>query len=440
MKVLIVSMDSVGEGLPWALRAAKAGHSVKLWIAPDADKLTGTGFKGVERIDNWLAHAKWSDILIPTGNHCFMNKFDMLRKSGVRVFGPSVKSAELEIKRAEGMKIFEDHDIEVPEWEQFATLDKVEAHVRKTGDRFVFKTLGDADDKSTSYVAKSPADMIARIQRWKKLGSVEGPFMLQEFIEGYEFAVSRWMGTDGFIGKYNENAEFKKLLSGNVGPNCGEAGTVLKYVDTSKLGDYVLGPLEEDLVKMGHIGDVDVNCIVAKEGGQAYPLEWTCRAGWPSTNILLASHKGDPVQWAYDACEGEDSLEVSPQVFCGIVLSQPDYPFSKFTKAEVTDIPIYGVTPQNGKYIHPQAVKISKMPDMQGDEIVDRDIWTTTGDYLAVVTGSGKTVKKACERAYETVKEVHVPNICYRDDVGEKLKDEIPALHKFGYATEFSYE
>jgi len=437
MKVLILNMDSVGEMLPFAIRCVSAGHAVKLWMSPDNHKETGLGFKGIERIDNWLSQAKWADIVIPSGNHDFIPKLDMLRKNGVKVFGPSKKSAALEIERAQGMEFFKKHGIDVPEWQQFEGLKEAEAHVRKKPDRYVFKTLGDEDDKSLSYVGKTPADMIARLQRWQKLGmNPNGPVILQSVIDGGEFAVSRWMGSDGFIGPYNENFEHKKLLSGDAGPNCGEAGTVMKYVEESKLGEQVLAPLEDALVEMGHLGDIDVNCIV-DEKGKAWPLEFTTRLGWPAANIMWATHKGDPVEWMLSACEGEDALSTSPAVAVGVVLAQPDYPNSKFTKAEVADIPIYGVTPENKKYIHPQSVKIDTMPAMEGEKIVEKPIWCTTGDYIAVVTGTGKTVKQARERAYKTVKEVHVPNMMYRDDIGEKLEKQIPELQKHGYATEF---
>src|SRR5579859_1627134 len=99
MKVLILNMDSVGEMLPFAIRCVKAGHAVKIWMSPENHKETGKGFKGVERIDNWLSAAKWADIVIPSGNHEFMPKLDMLRKAGVKVFGPTKASADLEIKR-----------------------------------------------------------------------------------------------------------------------------------------------------------------------------------------------------------------------------------------------------------------------------------------------------------------------------------------------------
>jgi phosphoribosylamine--glycine ligase len=439
MKILLIDHDAVALAL--ALRCVKAGHAVRWFIKPKEsnNQTVGDGFKGIEKVDNWLTSAKWADLIWCSSNDDYLPKLDSLRKVGVKFFGPSEKSAALEIKRSEGMRFFESNGIDVPEYEQFKTLAEAEAHVRKSEKRYVFKTLGDNEDKSLSYVSKTPADMIARLQRWQKLNmNPKGPVMLQEFIPGVEFAVSGWMGANGFLGPLNENFEHKKLLSGDVGPNCGEAGTIMKYVQSSVLAEMVLFPLEVSLQKLGHLGDVDVNCII-DEKGKAWPLEFTCRPGWPAFNIMLSAHKGDPVKWMLDACNGEDTLEVSPQVECGIVVAIPDYPYSNKTKAERSDIPVYGITDKNKQYIAPQSIKLAKQPTMSGNKVVDKDIWTTTDDYLCVVTGMGKTVKRACERAYATLKEIHVPDMIYRDDVGEKLQETLPKLHKLGFATEFEY-
>ena len=439
MKVLIIDLD--GLALAFALECVGARHTVRYFLKP-ADYINpkiGDGFKGIERVTNWVGSATWADLVWISGNYDFMAKLEFFRDKGVAVFGPSVKSANLEIKRAEGMRFFEDHDIEVPEFQQFKTLADAEAHVRKTPDRYVFKTLGDEEDKSLSYVGKSPADMIARIERWQRLGmNPKGPVMLQKFIPGIEFAVSRFVGSEGFIGQYNENFEHKKLLSGNCGPNCGEAGTVMKYVDKSKIGDEVLGPLEDSLVEMGHLGDVDVNCII-DEKGQAWPLEFTTRPGWPAHNVMLREHRGDPIQWMLDACHGEDTLEVSTDVAVGIVVAQPDYPYSERDWKETEDIPIYGVSPKNQKYLKPQHVKMATLPDMNGEGIVERPMWATAGDYVAVATGMGGTVKQACKRAYDVISDIDIPDMIYRDDIGEKLEEELPKLHAHGYAKEFNY-
>ena len=439
MKVLLIEHEDAGCGLAFALRCIAAGHEVRYWLRKENNQAIGDGFKGLKKVSNFVTSVPWADLIVATGNDDFIPKLEMIHKRGVPFFGPTVKSANLEINRKAGMALFEKAGIDVPPFDTFKTLADAEKFVRKNPARYVFKTLGSEEDKSLSYVGKTPADMVARLQRWQKLGlNPKGEVMLQEFVPGVEIGVSRWMGRDGFIGLYNENFEHKKLLSGNCGPNCGEAGTVQKYVTESLLGDLLLEPLEQYLVEMGHLGDIDVNAIVA-EDGTPYPLEFTCRWGWPAQNIMLATHKGDPVEWMLDACEGRDTLEVSTDVACGIVIAQPDYPYSKETRKVTLDIPIYGPSSGNKKYVFPQAVKMATLPDMKGEEIVDSKMWATCGDYVAVVTGTGATVKKACQRAYKVVKEISIPDMIYRDDIGEKLEEEIPLLHKQGLALEFRY-
>jgi phosphoribosylamine---glycine ligase len=437
VKVLVVEHEDSGCGLAFCLRCIKAGHQVRYW--PGKDSKVGEGFPSLTRVDNWVSSLKWADLVWCTGNHEFIPKLDYAKSQGICVYAPSVKSANLEIKRALGMKFFEDHGIEVPEYKQFASLKEAEAFQRKTDERFVFKTLGDEEDKSLSYCGKTPADMVARLQRWQRLGmNPKGPVMLQKFIPGLEIGVSRWMGSDGFIGPYNENFEHKKLLSGNCGPNCGEAGTVQKYCTDSQLGEMVLGPLEEGLMKLDHLGDVDVNCIV-DEKGKPWPLEFTCRPGWPAFNIQAATHLGDPAEWMRDACKGKDTLKVTTAIACGVVVAQPDYPYSEKTKAETLDIPIYGVSDKNRRFIHPQSVRMATLPDMKDGKLVEAPMWATCGDYVAVVTGIGKSVKQACERAYKVVKSVELSDMIYRDDIGEKIEKELPKLHGFGFAEEFTY-
>lgn len=438
MNLLVVDTDGVGLALCW--RAVQAGHSVK-WFRkpkPNMNKTTGRGF-GVTTVDNWVAHMSWADLVFTTSNDDYLPRLDFFRKKGANIYAPTVESASLEIQRAKGMKFLESHGIEVPPYKTFKSLKDAEKHVLKTGERFVLKTLGSEEDKALTYCAKSPADMIATMRRWEKLGKKpDGEIMLQTFIKGIEIGVSQWMGSKGYIGKPTIHWEHKKLMSGEVGCNTGEMATAAVYVDQDRLKDELLAPLEKDLVKTGHLSDVAVNCIV-DEQGKAWPLEFTMRPGWPAFNLMLSQHKGDPIQWMYDAVKGKDTLEVSTEMTIGVVLAQPDFPFGNAKMEETDGVPIYGVTKKNGKYIHPQSVKMEKLPDMEGDKVVERPMWATSGDYIAVVTGMGKSVTQARKRVYATIDELSVSNMMYRDDAGEKLEKMIPELHKHGIALGVEY-
>ena len=153
----------------------------------------------------------------------------------------------------------------VPKYRQCATIDEALAHVAGQGDDegIAIKPCGDVTDKSLSFVAKTPREALWRLGRWKKEGKrFPQGLILQERIEGVEFAVGAWVGPSGFAEGWEENFEEKRLFAGGLGPNCGEAGTVMRLVKRSNLARQVLQPLEDRLVSLGYVGNIDVNCIV----------------------------------------------------------------------------------------------------------------------------------------------------------------------------------
>ena len=57
MKVLVIDQDGVGLSL--VLRATQHGHDVKWFIKPRPTNSpdVGNGFKGVTKVDNWVAES-----------------------------------------------------------------------------------------------------------------------------------------------------------------------------------------------------------------------------------------------------------------------------------------------------------------------------------------------------------------------------------------------
>jgi phosphoribosylamine-glycine ligase len=440
-KLLIVDTDNVGLSLAW--RSAQAGHEVRWYVKPKKCNHpdTGRGFKGVTKVENFVPSMMWADLVICTSNDDYLDRLDFFKKKGANVFAPTTASANLEISRKDGMELMEKCGIETAPYKTFKRMEDAEAHVKKTEERFVFKTLGDNEDKALTYVSKNAADMLEWMKRIRESGAVpKGDVMLQTFIDGIEFGVSRFMGQDGFVGQWNESFEHKKHMSGNHGCNTGEMGTIAAFTKDSKIGKDTLAKCEAELVKLGHLGDVAIGFMIEKATGKPYPTEWTCRFGWPIENMMIAATKGDPIQWMIDAKNGKDTTSFSEDIGCCLVLTHGDFPHGNKDRQDVTGVPIYGVTKGNKKYLHPQGVKIDIMHDMEGDKIVERPLWNSAGDYLAVVTGFGNCVKQAAERTYKTAKQLHVSNMQLRDDVGEGMEEQLPELHKFGYATHFTYD
>ena len=435
MKLLLIDQDGVGLSL--VLRARDAGHQVRWFIKPRPaiDKAVGRGFPEITLIDNWVASAAWADLILATSNDDYIEKLEFFRKKGYPVFAPSVASTQLEVSRAVGMKLMEKVGIECAPYKTFASMALAEKHVWRTEERFVFKTMGDNEDKSLTYVSKSPADLIEWMRRTPP---PKGEVMLQTFISGIEMGVSRFMGSKGWVGQYNESFEHKKLMSSNYGPNTGEMGTVAYFTPKSKLGEETLGKLEEELLKLGHRGDTALGFMITEEG-KPVPTEWTCRFGWPIENMMLGATKGDPVSWMKDALDGKDTTTFSTDIGCCLVLAHADFPHGNATKAQVCGVPVYGLTRGTAPHVHPQQLQLMKKVDMVGGKLKERDMWATAGDYVAVVTGYGANVRQAVKRAYGTMKKIEVANPLVRDDVGELLEEQLPKLHAMGYATHANF-
>jgi phosphoribosylamine-glycine ligase len=157
--------------------------------------------------------------------------------------------------------------------------------------------------------------------------------------------------------------------------------------------------------------------------------------------MMLGATKGDPVEWMRDALGGKDTTSFSEDIGCCLVLATGDFPHGNLTKQEVAGIPIYGVTRGTRQHIHPQGVQLMKLPDSgkEGKGVVEREMWATSGDYVAVINGFGNSVSQATKRAYSTIEKLHLANPIVRDDIGETLKKQLPELHAMGYAAACAY-
>ena len=434
MKLLL--LDVGGNFLDFALRCKAAGHEVKLFIAPDKNgERIPVGDGMVEKINDWTKWMRWANLVVLSDNTRYIAALEPYRKFGYPIFGSNLAAQAMELDRSVGQRIFKEAGIATLPYKTFTSYNDAEAYVRKTMGRFVSKPSGDAD-KSLTYCSKSPQDMIYMLQRWKKLGKLKQPFILQEFCPGVEMAIGGWFGKGGWNSALSINYEHKKLMNGDKGVATGEMGTVMKYVTKDKLADKVLFPVSDYLMKIGYTGYIDVAVIIA-EDGTPYPMEFTARFGWPHFQITGALHQGDPCECMADLIEGYDSLSVSSDVATGVVCTIPDFPYNKVNRKDLSGIPVYSDMNAN---IHPCEIMLGKAPVEQGNKVVDMPNWVTAGSYLLVATGTDPTVSGSARKAYSVLKNIEIPNSpMYRTDIGARLKKELPILQAMGYAKDMVY-
>lgn len=436
MKLLIV--DPPGLGVDLAFRAKQLGHQVKHAIRETPKTVSiGKGIGDVVRDPS--PYFSWADVIFLTDNNRWLRLVDGAReKFGHKIIGPTVEMADWEQTRQVGQDIMKKHGIATAVSTEFNSYDKAIAFVKKHPVRWVSKPNDGEVDKAMSYCSHDAADMVYMLEKWKRLGK-QTSFILQEFIPGIEMGVGGWFGPNGWVGGWEENWEFKKLMDGDKGPATGEQGTVLRYVSRSKLARKVLVPLTDTLAAKKYVGNIDVNCII-DDSGDIWPLEFTMRPGWPAYNIQQELHVGDPVEWLAALASGEDVGTLKDKIAIGVVLSIPDYPYSHLTQKEVVGVPIYGLTSRLQPSIHFCEVMWGKAPCEDSGRITEQALAVTAGDYVLVVSATGDTVYEAKQTCYRRLKQINLPNSpMYRTDIGDRLAKQLPKLQDHGFAAGMSF-
>ena len=430
MNILLIDYD--GSMVDFSMRATAQGHEVRHWM-PAADKrgpvLAGRGL--VRKMREWEPSMAWADLIVLGTNHRWLPTIDRYRRRGYPVFGPTHGGSEWENSRKRGQEVLHNAGIPVAEGLPFTSFKAAAAHVAATKRRYVAKPDGDKD-KALSYVAKGHEDLQFMLEHWQRTIKGAGEFILQEFIPGCEFAVGGFFGPGGWCGPWLENFEHKKLMAGEVGPNTGEMGTIMRYVGDSKLADEMLRPLEGELYREGYTGYIDVSVIV-DERGRPWPLEFTARFGHPLWAIQQILHP-DTANWMKDLVDGKDSFKPLYAVATGLQIGMKDFPYLSRPREEAAGFPIFGWD-KGGirKFLHPDDVMLG--------EALGKSSWVSAGPMPLIVSGLGGTVRESAESAHAHLSELIIPNSpMYRKDIGrEGIKDKLRTLKSFGYATEWTH-
>lgn len=451
MSKRLLIIDTESQGLDLAMRAQTYGWEVAWWNKPNKDGYHNrcgegiiTKIKDFDLLRSRYLH--WADLIWLTGNASYMEMLEPFRGLGFPIYGGGVESASWELDRAVGQKVMKRAGLNVIPGKEFHDYDAAIAYVKKHGTPFVSKPSGEAD-KEMSYVAESADDLCYFLNKCKQnekyvKAAAEHGFILQEKMSGCEMGVSGWFGPHGWSQYWEEDFEFKKLMNDDLGPNTGEQGTLLRFVEDSKLADIALRPLTEQLHAIGYVGCINVNgCI--DEAGEYWPYEFTMREGWPAKSNEMALQPGDPVQWMLDLVNGKDTMQCNTEdVSISVVVTLPPFPSKDAKDQEIEGVPIYDCG--DAEHIHLVEVMLGEM-ELQADpgKWVSLPCYQTTGYYVMVVTGTGQTITGARKSAYTAARHVKksIPKSPqYRTDIGRsKLVDELPRIQKLGFAKGLKY-
>jgi len=421
-KFLFNSLTGLIGDIAW--QVSKEGHEVRYFIKDQQESDIADGF--VAKSDNLEKDTEWADIVVFDDTLGQGERAQELRATGKKVVGGTAYTDRLEDDRSFGQEELKKAGVNIIPYKEFDSFDDAIEHVAQNPGRYVIKPSGEAQNvKRRLFVGEEDdgQDVIRMLEAYKKAFSDEIKiFQLQRRVTGVEVAVGAFFNGKQFVYPININFEHKKLFPGNLGPPTGEMGTSMFWSMPNQLFNQTLQKMERRLAEEGYVGYIDVNCIV--NGNGIYPLEFTSRFGYPTISIQQAGMLTPIGQFFWNLASGNDpKLRVKSGFQIGVRIVVPPFPFDDKDTFE--------------SFSKNAAIVFKKPP---ADEFHIEDVkqlngqWVVAGTsgVILIVVGFGQTMKQAQAQVYSRIKNVLIPNMYYRTDIGDRWDEDSDRLHNWG--------
>ncbi len=377
-------------------------------IAADA-KCIDIGAKDIDKIVEFAVENKIDFAVVAPDDPLVLGAVDALKAKGIKTFGPEKNAAIIEGSKAFSKNLMKKYGIPTAEYEIFSDINEALKYVETCRIPVVVKADGLALGKGViiAETRQQAKDAILSIMGDKIFGESGNQVVIEEFLTGPEVSVLSF--TDGkTIIPMVSSMDHKRALDGDKGLNTGGMGTIAPNPYYTKdiaacCMETIFKPTIEAMNKEGRTfsGCLYFGLMLTEKGPKV--IEYNCRFGDPETQVvlpLLESDLLDIMLKIYDGKLEKAEVKFSDKSACCVVMASAGYPKKYETGFEIT-MPL-------DKNIYVAGAKLSEGKLVTG------------GGRVLGVTETADTLKKAIDKAYETVKLVDFENAYFRIDIGSK--------------------
>ncbi len=408
--------SDTGDGAFVMRRLQKEGHRVKMYTH---DKTAKDVYRGLVPLSYSPSPAKGDVVLFDMVKHGA--KADAFRRSGFKVVGASKFADAIEINRPAGADVMRKIGIRVPETEVFKTLSAGQKFLEKQEGTWYYKPSGNLHC-ATTYNAEPK--MLSRYLEWTKPHPPE-QFELQKKMEGTEISLEGWFDGSRWVWPFNSTVEDKKLMAGDLGPRTGcMANIVWAYEDSRPtLALKTLTRLAPFLEAAGHVGPIDINIMLDKEG-TPYGLEWTPRFGYDALQALCLLLQGDlGYQLARFASGQLEGFDVRTDAYAlTINVSVPPYPNHEYAEREAKGLPV------DPRLVTDAGVYPRDLMIQDGKPVV-----AGADGSVATIGAVGPDAALLRSEVREKASKYAIPMAQYRIDPVSRFENVLTALESFSY-------
>jgi len=420
MNILVIGGGGREHALAW--KAARSARVERVYVAPGNAgtareakcRNVAIAAEDVDALTDFALREKIDLAIVGPEAALVAGVVDRFRGAGLRCFGPTRTTAQLEGSKIYAKHFMSRHGIPTAAYASFTDPRAAIAFIRSQGAPLVVKADGLAAGKGV-VVAQSEDEAIRAVEdmlETRSFGEAGAQVVIEECLTGEE--ASFIVMADGrHVLPLASSQDHKRVGDGDTGPNTGGMGAYSPApVVTPAIHDRVLREVIEPVVRgmaaEGHpyTGFLYAGLMISPDGAPRV-LEFNCRFGDPETQPVLMRLQSDLVDLIDAALDGrldQVAAEWDPRPALGVVMAAEGYPAS-YRKGD----PIEGLPPDSpdAKVFH------AGTAERDGDVV-------TSGGRVLCVTALGADVAAARQRAYEVAGHIRWPGAHYRRDIGHR--------------------
>ncbi len=342
---------------------------------------------------------------------------DRFLREGLKIFGPTMKAAQLESSKVFAKNFMRRHGIPTAQYETFDDYHSALNYLRRLGAPCVVKADGLAAGKGAIVcpTLQDAESALARLMQDKELGNAGSKVVIEEFMRGQELSVLAI--SDGkSIQALCPAQDHKQVFDGDLGPNTGGMGAYapVPFVDQALMKRVYVEILQPTIDAMNaegspYSGVLYAGLMITREGPRV--IEFNCRLGDPETQVALPLLKSDWAETVAAVCDGE--LARFPLVCDSqrsalvVIMASQGYP-GHYEKG----FPIDGLD----GWDRPDLILFHA-----GTRLNDQKQIVTHGGRVMGLTAIADTLPQAYQLAYSHISCIRFQGMFYRSDISKRV-------------------
>lgn len=400
MKILIVGSGGREHALAWALARSEGvegvdvcpGNGGTVWSATD-------GVAPCKCVDGDPQTMATNYDLVVVGPEAPLVEGLADKITGVPVFGPSARAAQIEASKQYAKTIMERQG--VPTGRHLRV--ESEADLERFGYPVVIKDDGLAAGKGVGVFDSSEE----ALEFYRDLRTRTQNIFVEEYLPGPELSVLAFCDGKNFA-VMPPARDYKRRFDGDQGPNTGGMGAISPVTGLAPnlldvVSERIIRPVLEGLAADGapFVGTLYAGLKLTPDGPKV--VEFNCRFGDPETQVILPQFTGNLAKLLLSCARG--SLEPQHIAWSGrshtaVVMASDGYPGS-YGKG----FPIRGLSTDKAIVFHAGTAA-------RADGVV------SSGGRVLAVVGRGENLTDSTQAAYQAVREISFEGAVYREDIG----------------------